>query len=1037
MKKTGKIISWTSIGVIAVVVVVVNVLCLSTFSSQIQNLLIGGGTASDATLEENRETGEALAEDIMEEGAVLVKNDNDSLPLAKTTENAKINVFGWSSTKWIGGGSGSGRVVSSMMNYEVTTDFLTALSDYSYEAVDAEGNTTTVSVEYNTELTEMYQNYCSSRPAFTSGTLNSYDYEFHRIIEPDINDSSLYKEELLSNALDFSSTAIVVIGRMSGESSDAPKVQYKGNSASSTVDDASRTYLEISTEEEDLLTYVGANYENVIVLINSTNTMELGFLNTIPGLDSCLVVGGTGINAVTGVVNLLYGDETPSGKLADTYAYDLSTAASYANSGIDGINQYSNISSSQGYYPYDGTTTQGNLGHSGVYYPGLSYVDYVEDIYIGYKWYETADAEGFWDSDFAENLWGITNGYDDVVQYPFGYGLSYTTFDWEVVGLSHDAGANLAKDDTIKIDVRVTNTGDVAGKDVVELYYSAPYEDGGIEKSAINLIDFEKTPLLEPEQSVTLTLSLDVEDMASYDCYDKNENGITSWELDAGSYTLSLRSDSHNLHEIATGYSGSVYDQAEITYNVESTYIYDTDSYSGAEVDNLFTGDDCTDVASIDGSNSGADITYMTRSDFISTFPKSLESAREINSIGLTYNLWSNSLATSWVNSENVERQTTGSTATDYLLYDPNNEYAITDLGLELGANYDDERWDDVVDQLTYSELENLVLHGYVKTSAASSIGKPVLNDVDGPAQFGSFNRANVGVGFPNATVLAQTWSKSLAYDFGEAMGEIARGLGYDGWYGPGMNTHRSPFGGRNYEYYSEDPILSGYMGAESVRGAKNKGVYSYLKHLAVYDQDSYRDGLYTWLTEQSFREIYLKPFKMSIQDGGATGIMTSYNRLGGVWAGGSKALLTELLREEWGFKGTVLTDYSDHWDYMNVDHMLFAGGDLWMDGWGDNGTWQYSSGLTNSDVYIKALKDAVKNILYTGVNAIYTAANPIGDDVESYVIGGRYSDNTTWKIAFYVVDVVIVAGLGVWVYFLVRKPKNRVKTTNTEQTAD
>ena len=451
------------------------------------------------------ETGEKVAEQIAAEGAVLLKNDG-ALPLA--SDVTKVNVFGWGSTQWLGSGSGSGRVVS--------TD--TGLLD----ALEAAG------IDYNSELTDMYKAFQPERPYASNqvGTLNSWPEQSCRLYEPDINDTDYYTTTMLENAKAFSDTAIVVFNRFAGESNDCPQVQYKQTTKDGDIIvDESRTYLDLSTEEEDLLTYVGENYENVIVLLNTGNVMAVGQVESIPGVDACLMVGLTGTNAATAIPKLLWGDINPSGRTADTWAYRFDTAASYANAGLNGVGVYSNA---DGLYPADGTT-MGNLGESNYPYTQVSYVDYAEGIYVGYKWYETADAEGYWDT--VSNEYG--NGYEGVVQYPFGYGLSYTDFDWEVT----DASANvtsLTKDGEVTVKVKVTNKGSVAGKDVVELYYTAPYITGEIEKSSVELGAFAKTEELQPGESQELTLTIPVENMASYDAYDSNHNGFAGYELDAG-----------------------------------------------------------------------------------------------------------------------------------------------------------------------------------------------------------------------------------------------------------------------------------------------------------------------------------------------------------------------------------------------------------------------------------------------------------------------------------------------------------------------
>ncbi len=987
--KTFKIVNYSCIAAVAAITVTVSVLMTTTFADLLQNNVFGSGITID------REEGEALATQIEEEGIVMVKNENNSLPL-DVNEDEQVNVFGWSSTQWIGGGSGSGRVVSSMSDLNVTTGLLDALYDYG--------------IDYNTELTEMYRNYLGERPNLSNGTLNTYDYQFHRLYEPDINDTAYYSDSLLENAKAYSDTAIVVIGRMCGESNDAPKVQYKGNSSGSSVSDPDRTYLEISTEEEALLEYVGANYENVVVVINSTNTMELGFMETIDGLDSCLVVGGSGINAANGIVNVLYGEASPSGRLTDTYAYEFETNPTYINAGADGENLYTDGS---GYYPADGTTN-GNVGNSSQLYDGVSYVDYCEDIYVGYRWYETADEEGYWDD--VSNEWGT--GYDGVVQYPFGYGLSYSEFSYRLADVNVSSGSTLEGDETIEVTVNVTNTGDVAAKEVVQLYYTAPYYEAQIEKSSINLAAFDKTSLLEPGETEQLVLSFDVRDMASYDSYDSNNDGFAGYTLDKGTYEVKLMNNSHDLLEMSSGSN-------TITYKINSNINYETDAVTGNEVSNKFTGDDAVDGVSLDGSDETAEIDYLTRYDFANSFPSELSAARAMSDGDKENNLYTSSDASAWID-ESDEDITTGADS-GLSIYDSSTG-EVTELGLQLGADFDDEEWDALLNQMTISEMQELTLHGYCKTSAVSSIGKPQNTEADGPNQIGSFNRPTCGTGFPNATVLGQTWSTSLSYDFGLALGSEARQLGYSGWYGPGINTHRSAFGGRNYEYFSEDPVLAGNMATNSVKGAKNVGVYAYLKHIAVYDQESNRDGLYTWLTEQSFREIYLKPFQTAIQEGGAGGVMTSYNRIGAVWAGGSTALIQGILRDEWGFNGTVLTDYADHHAYMNQDHALRAGGDLFMDGWLSNGTYSLE---TSSNSYKQALRLACKHIIYTWLNTEYTAANySAADDVESVSKGVV---DESWKTWVYVADGIIGAALIVWgVLVALRKEK----APKEEQTA-
>lgn len=958
-KKKKWILNGVLMGVTGLLTLTVSIVMFGPLNNTIDKFVFPGKVIVDKNSQiEQDKTPQQIADQIEEEGAVLLKNDN-LLPLSPEDLRA-VNVFGWSSTQWIPGGSGSGRVVSSKTNMNAKIGLLDALTDAGYKP--------------NTELTSFYSKYCKERPFFNAGTLHSDSYQFNRLVEPKMSE---YNNTLLNNAKQYSDTAIVTLGRVSGESNDAPKVQYKGNKDSKTIDDNNRTYLEISTEEEELLKYVGANYENVIVILNTTNTMELGFLKTIPGLDACLLVGGTGVESAKVIPEILDGTITPSGKLADTYAYDLQTAASYANSGLEGEGQYTN---GKGLYPYDGTKC-GNYS-SDREYDRLSYIDYCEDIYIGYKWYETADTDGYWDD--VNNQYG--RGYDGVVQFPFGYGLSYTSFDWEL-----ESGTTISYSNQEEIEyevkVKVTNTGEMDGKDVVQLYYEPPYTTGGIEKSSANLLAFAKTKILEPNESETLTLTFTNEDMLSYDCYDKNNDNHKGYELEKGEYNIKIQTDSHSLKDMKNN---------TLTMNVKSTEHFDKDLSSGNDVNNKFTGSDAMDGTSIDGSDTNSNITYLSRADFKATFPKQLKANRELTENGKKYNLYTSELANSEIN-ENDKDIVTGE-KNNLKIFENDS---LTDLAKKLGKDFNDPDWETLLNEMSIDEMKNLTLHGYDGTRAIPSIGKPELRDLDGPNQIGSFNVDTIGIGYPNSTTLAQTFNKQLATEFGNSIGNEARNLGIDGWYGPGMNTHRSPFGGRNYEYYSEDAKLSADMAQYVITGSNKAGTYCYLKHIALYDQDSMRDGLYTFTTEQAFREIYLRPFKAAIENGHAQGVMTSYNRIGTVWAGGSKALLTGILRDEWGFNGCILTDYADHHQYMNLDHALRAGGDLFMDGWNNNGTFLFE---TNSNTFKQKLRQASKHIIYSWI-----AQTPNKAKISK----------SPWRTVLGVIDGVIAVGIATWAFFI------------------
>ena len=891
------------------------------------------------------EDGRALAERVEAEGIVLLRNEGEALPLP--ADVTQVNVFGWASTQWVASGSGSGQVAGETMGL--------------LDALEERG------IQYNTQLADMYRGFHGERAYRSAGALNSHASEFCRLYEPSVRDKTCYPDDLLVAAEAYSDTAIVVIGRVSGESIDCPDAQYKVSGRDGAVDlDVTRGYLELSREEEDLLRYVGATYERVVVLVNSTNTMELGELETIPGIDAALMVGTTGEVGARAVVGALWGDVNPSGRTTDTYAYSFETAASWANAGAMGEGLYTN---GEGLYPADGTLNA-NVGVAETY-DGVRFVDYAEGIYVGYRWYETADAEGFWDG--VENEHGT--GYDAVVQYPFGYGLSYTSFSWQVTARAPGQGMRVDRVTNASITVRVTNTGSVAGRDVVQLYCTPPYEPGGVEKPSTVLVAFAKTRLLQPGESQDVTLSFTLDDVASYDCYDANGNGFAGYELERGEYLVELKRNAHELADC---------DYAQTSYYLPSDVLCEKDLKTGATVANRFTGAAAEDGVSVDGSDSAAGITYLTRADFAGTFPRQGSADRAMTDNVMARNLYGEDRVEADARGYEEKlatplNQPLTSAAGDYWQLTENGE--LTQMGRELGLDYDDPRWELLLDYVSLADMERLVLHGYLATGAIDGIGKPRTKEVDGPAQVGSFNQLSYGVGYPGPTVLAQTWNATLAREYGAQVGLECAMIGVDGWYAPCANVHRTPVGGRNYEYYAEDPLLCGVMAAEVVAGSREAGTYAFLKHFAVNNQDSYRDSLYTWLTEQALREIYLAPFRHAVSEG-ATGLMTSYNRIGATWAGGSRALLTSVLRGEWGFEGAVITDYADHQTYMNADEMLRAGGDLYMDGVFRNGAFAY--GFTQDELlaaegtpeepravsYLTNLRRATKNVLYTWLNA-------------------------------------------------------------------
>ncbi len=935
------------------------------------------GVKQEAVLDKGRE----LAIHEQREGTVLLRNQDGTLPLP--AEVTQVNVFGWASTDWVCAGSGSGG--------------LSCAGQSIYEALKEDN------IGYNESLMNMYEKFQNKRPGMDAGALFSDVDQFFQLFEPAIDDRSLYTQDLLDEAKAFSDTALVVLGRENGESLDAPRYQYKRSHAGNDFEyDKSRGYLELSTEEEALLKYVGENYQRVVVLVNSTNVMELGQLETVPGVDACLLCGATGQYGAGAIPQLLWGDMSPSGRTADTFAYAFETAPSYVNSGLAGQGTWANA---DGMYPADGTTNPNVVPN--VPYDGVKYVDYAEGIYVGYRWYETADAEGFWS--------GVSNehgqGYDGVVQYPFGYGLSYTSFDWEVSDWSPRRLAGADRDTMVGCEVVVTNTGSCAGTDVVQLYYTPPYERGKTEKPAVSLAAFAKTATIAPGESQTVKLEIALDDMASFDATDADGDGHVGYELDAGDYVLSLRRNAHTIADC---------DRATMTYTLSEQLSMDTDRITKSEVRPRFTGPNCDDGIASDGSDANCNFTKLSRADFAATMPTGPVEGRQMTDECRGLNLYQepdaqaddNALSmrltragadvTPPAEADQKARETAataqtpaattgsaGDTAADEshggaqmtpadpadMASDPvalpdnvtlSEKGRLTDHGITLGRNYHSALWDVLLGQLTDDDMKDLVLHGYMGTGRLDSIGKPPLKDLDGPAQVGGFRQLTYGTGFSALSVLSQTWDQLLARDVGYAMGNEAAYLGVDGIYAPSSNIHRSPLGGRNYEYLSEDPHLSGLMSSEVVAGSLNAGTYCFIKHLICNDQDTSRDGLYTFVGEQALREIYLSPFRGMVR-AGASGMMTSYNRIGAVWCGGSTALIQGVLRGEWGFHGAVVTDYADHHQYMCADEELRHGGSLFMDGVMGNGAIKFNP---DSEAVHLQLRRATKEVLYTWLNA-------------------------------------------------------------------
>ena len=898
------------IAMVLAVVVCVNMICFGPMSTLI-GLATGNGTLSDETNEEAAE----VAEEIMEDGIVLLKNES-LLPL---NETKKLNIFGWESINPAYGGAGSG-----------------GINDL-YDIVSLNQGLENAGFSINQELVDFYNNYGADNPEM------SIQKQSWTLPEPPVD---TYSDELIKSAKEYSDVAVVVLSRKAGEGHndipmDVRKAAYDNNSDEYDDFPEGEHYLQLSQTERDMVDMVCSNFDNVIVVYNGANQFELGFADEYPQIKSVVWCPGTGNVGFNALGKVFSGEVNPSGKTPDTFIYDMTTAPWWNNAEKT---EYTNLA--------DMAVEGMNAGTAQVYAP--AFTNYVEGIYVGYKYYETAAQEGAID-------------YDKTVQYPFGYGLSYTEFEQKMGELEE-------KDGQISVDVEVTNTGDVAGKDVVEVYYKPPYTNGGIEKSSANLIEFAKTDLLQPGESQTVTVTFSIEDMASYD-----ENNAKAYVLEKGDYVISINSDSH-----------TVLDQK--TYTADKDVVY--------KGENKRASDDTAATNVFEDAK--GDITYLSRADHFANYeeataaPASAELGEPYVS---EYHLNSNFDKTTYLNDEDV-MPTTGA----------DNGLTLADMR---DADYDDPRWEKLLDQLTVDEMANMIAMAGYQTAAMDSVGKVATLDFDGPAAINN-NFTGVGsIGFPIEVVVASTWNKELAQAWGECMGKISQEMGAEGWYAPGMNTHRTAFGARNYEYFSEDGVLAGNMGAKAVEGARKYGVYSYIKHFALYEGNAKMVSV--WSNEQAIREIYLKPFEISVKQGGANAVMVSWSFLGDKWTGESSNLMNTVLRDEWGFRGMALTDFfrNNGHGFMNADAALANGVDVMLSTF--NGE---ENNVANPEhpTSVLQMRNACKNVMYTVVS--------------SWAYDGEHEETgmENWKKAGIGIDIVIalfMAGMEVLVIRGYKKRKN------------
>ena len=767
--------------IIAILLVVIMLLSCLPISS----MAVSGNVPADIIAMSSQ-----VAVELEQEGIVLLENEDNVLPIG----DKKVNIFGAGSVVPFLGGAGSGAI---------TTDDPVTF----YEALDENG------INYNPELRALYEQECSGNETPKTGNTVVNNLLQLVLAKNSLEEMVCEKltDEVMQNAVAFSDTAIIMISRTSRETADIPE-----------------EVLRLSEEEVKLVEKVTSSFQNVIVLFNTGNVMEMGWLEEYESIKAAAMVWIPGEFGMRAVAQMLTGEVNPSGRLTDTISYRISDHPS---------------SECFGTHEYDG---------------GGYYVEYLEGIYVGYRYFET----------FAK----------DKVQYPFGYGLSYTEFEKELV--SYDIS-----EETITVNVKVTNVGNVSGKDTVQIYYSAPYYDGRIEKSAICLAGYDKTGMLSPGKSETISVEFKISDMMSYD-----KDNLEAWILEKGDYKIIL---GENVREHIDSF----------TYTVENDIVVKYDTVSGNEIKNLF------DFAY-------SDFTILSRNDFDGTYPE----ARVL-------------------------------TATDEILNpDQLPEPTLVGEAPKMGVEYETpimlqdvydnpELMDKFLDQLTLEEMIWLVCHSGYETQGIDRLGVPKTYDNDGPSCVkGAHGQTyfDCGTAYPCATAIACTWNDDLAYKMGESAGIEADAMDTDIWYAPGANIHRNPMGGRNFEYFSEDPIISGRMAAGIVAGAKSKGLITTIKHFALNEQESHRNGIFTWADEQTLREIYLKAFEIPVKEAGCDGIMSAYNRIGTNWCGGCSELLNDLLRTEWGYTGYVVSDYSSNMTgsgYMSPAVGVYNGNDTMLTG--------------------------------------------------------------------------------------------------------
>lgn len=918
-----------------------------------------------------------VAEDLTGEGTVLLKN-NGALPLSA---GSAVSAFSHSSVDIVTCGIGSADIDTS-------------------KAPSLKAALETVGLTVNPTLWDFYDTGAGSSyiryPGKLANQTEGATRDQYTVNEVPV---SVYTDEVKSSYASYNDAAIVVISRIAGEGADLEIGDYTNGT----------NYLALCQDERDMLEMVCASFDKVIVLINSTNALECDFLNDYD-IDAALWIGYTGTWGLNAVADILVGNVNPSGHLVDTYCFDNTTTPALV--GLYG-STYTNYDETDArWYDVMGGGLDGNH----------QYITYQDGIYVGYRYYETR---------YEDVVMGTGNAgdysYNDIVAFPFGHGLSYTDFEWSDFQAAYDAAS-----DSFNVSVTVTNTGSVAGKEVVELYFQSPYTDydrqNSVEKAAIELCGFDKTGMLEPGASETVTVSVPREELAAYDSV-----AAKTYILDAGDYYLTAAHDAHEaLNNVLTakGYTeadgmtanGDAAMTFQYTNEALDAVTYSVSSATGNPITNQFD--------SADLSQYGYDITYLSRSDWQGTWPTelALEATDEMFADGLN-------IYQTYSGMDSILAEATGNPAFSDEMPTMGAKNGMT-LGMMIGKDYDDPDWDKLLDQATFEEMATLIGKGYHNTAMMMSVSKPATTDDNGPQ---GFTQSLTGIStchcaYSDENIMAATWNVELMEEVGKAIGGDCLDLGASGLYGPAMNTHRTAYNGRNFEYYSEDGFLAGKIAAAEVRGIQSKGVYVYIKHFALNDNETACRCISTWANEQSIREIYLKPFQTAVVEGNAMCVMNSFARVGVMWSGAHYGLQTEVLRNEWGMKGFSLTDFSGNSVFasygimmksFDVAYGLLAGTDSW-----DSSAAQWTDDLNNlyrdDPAIANAMRQATHRILYTVANS--NAMNGFTEETEIVAV------TPWWQTALYVVDALVAVGCVACVVMLVKAIRRKGKAkTDTE----